>query len=82
MSSQPEVKVGEWIYVSGSVPGLVMGVCPEFLAVGYYQNQAKAVKEDVVWRNDRWEFRTSGPDASYLRGAAEAEVKRGPPPRS
>lgn len=81
MSSQPDVKVGEWISVSG-VDGLVMGVFPEFLAVGYYQNHAKAVKEDVIWRNDRWEFRSSGPDASYLRGAEEAAVKRGPPRRT
>ncbi|MHB0918749.1 MAG: hypothetical protein ACYC1G_13340 [Thiobacillus sp.] len=81
MSSQPYVKVGEWISVSG-VAGLVMGVFPEYLTVGYYQNQAKAIKEEVVWDGAHWKFKSSGPDGSYLHGLEEAAVKRGPPRRT
>ena len=81
MSLRPDVKVGEWISVSG-VDGLVMGVYPEYLAVGYYQNQMKVIKEDVVWGDGHWEFKSSGPNGLYLRGSEEAAVKRGPPRRA
>jgi hypothetical protein len=79
MSSQPDVKVGDWVSVGNGVNGLVMGVYPDHLAVGYYQNQIKAIKEDVVWKNGHWEFKYSGPNGSYLRGSEAATVKRGPP---
>lgn len=81
MTSRPDVKIGEWISVSG-VAGLVMGVFPEYLTVGYYQNQAKAIKEEVVWEGAHWKFKHPGPNGSYLHGSEEAAVKRGPPPKS
>lgn len=83
MSTHPDVRVGDWIVVGDpskqySVDGLVMGVYPEYISVGYYQNQNKAIKEDVVWGDGYWKFRYSGPNGSYLRGSEEAAVKRGP----
>ena len=78
MSSMPEVKVGEWISV-GRVGGLVMGVYSDHIAVGYYQNGSKAIKEDVVWKEGHWAFQYSGPSGSYLRGSEADAVKRGPP---
>ncbi len=49
------------------------------LAVGYYQNNAKAIGEDVVWDGKCWQFKYSGPNGTYLKGELEAIVRRGPP---
>ena len=81
MSSMPEVKIGEWVSIWStpySIKGLVMGISSEYISVGYYQNQVKAVKEDVIWKDNQWHFKSSGPDASYLHGAEAEAVKRGP----
>jgi non-ribosomal peptide synthetase component F len=75
---RPEVNEGQWIRV-GSVDALVMFVGSDHIAVGYYQNRAKAIKEDAVWRGSSWEFRHAGPCGTYLHGSEEAMVKRGPP---
>lgn len=78
MSSQPDVKVRDWISVSG-VDCLVMAVYPECIDVGYYhQNQMKAIKQEVIWEGSHWKF-TSSLEGSYLRGLEEVSVKRGPP---
>lgn len=77
-AERPDVKVGQWITV-GILDALVMAVNSDSIAVGYLQNGAKAVKEDVIWDGKQWKFKTSQPDASYLYGPTEAAVKRGPP---
>jgi hypothetical protein len=87
MDNRPAVKIGDWIVVgkpnSGNfVNGLVMGAYAGYVDVGYYQNCTKAIKEEVVWVDDHWEFKCSGPNGSYLHGSEETAVKRGPPPRS
>lgn len=79
--NKPLVKKGDWIIVGKTINGLVMDVSPEYISVGYHQNGIKAIKEDVVWKNGRWEFMSTGPNGSYLRGPEEAAVKRGPPHR-
>jgi hypothetical protein len=48
------------------------------LSVGYYQNNVKAIKEDVIWKDDRWQFKCSGPNGVYLKGKDAAIVKNGP----
>lgn len=80
MSSQsPAVMVGQWITIGSSIPGYVFQVNGDgSLEVGYYQNRSKAIKETVVWRESRWTFKFQGPNGSYLRGAGEELVKRGP----
>lgn len=55
-----------------------MYVCDEYISVGYYQNRAKTIKEEAIWDGERWQFKSSGPNGSYLRGEEEAAVKRGP----
>ena len=48
---RPHVEEGDWITVgkSNEVVGYVFAVYPDGgLAFGYYQNNAKAIKEDVV----------------------------------
>jgi len=80
MSNRPTVKKDDWIKIGTSrIDALVMHTSEEHISVGYYQNHAKAIKEDVIWDGERWQFEHSGPSGSYLRGAEEAAVKRGPP---
>jgi len=76
----PQVQKGEWIKVGSSgLDGLVVDVHQDgSLGVGYYQNKLKAVKEDVIWNGSFWQFASSDPSGSYLHGAGEAMVKRGP----
>lgn len=78
-SSMPEVKVGEWITIGNSLPGYVLQVNGDgSLEIGYLQNRIKAIKETVVWDEAKWSFKFQGPCGSYLRGADEEIVKRGP----
>lgn len=74
------IREGQWITVGAEhIDGYVFHVfSPAHLGVGYIQNGGKAIKEDVVWRNGRWEFMEALPDGSYLRGPEEALVRRGP----
>ena len=79
MSDAPLVDEGQWILVGSTrINGLVMSVYGDgHLGVGHYQN-SKALKEDVVWDGEQWDFEQSGPSANYLRGSEAAAVKRGP----
>lgn len=66
----PQVTHGQWIRVSDSVDGYVFHVNGDgSLEVGYYQNRLKAIKETVVWNDTQWDFKYSGPNGFYLRGA-------------
>lgn len=79
MSIIPLVKEKTWIRLASGIDAYVFNVISETkLSIGYYQNNLKAVKENVLWKNNQWEFETTGPSGSYLRGADEAIVKRGP----
>ena len=84
---QSKVSAEDWIFIRsengfGGVDGYVFSVSPDGeLSVGYYQNDAKAIKESVIWKDDRWQFKSSGPNGSYLRGNDATIVKNGPPHR-
>lgn len=81
---KPNIREGQWIKIGNpdnfdQIDGYVFNVFPSGeLAVGYYQNKLKAIKEDVIWNGEYWVFKYSGPNGSYLRGHDEAIVKRGP----
>jgi len=81
---QPNVKKGDWIKVKADenslgFDGYIFNIFPDgTLSVGYYQNNIKAIKEDVVWNGKHWKFKYEGPNGSYLRGPDETIVKRGP----
>lgn len=82
----PKVKEGQWIIIGKPSPfcrinnGYVFNVQTDgTLNVGYYQNQTKAIKTEVIWDGEFWQFKNSGPDGSYLRGQEEHIVKQGPP---
>lgn len=75
----PQVLPGSWIRIGKSVDGYVFSISTDgSLEVGYYQNKLKALKETVVWNGEAWEFKYPGQNGSYLRGADEAIVMRGP----
>lgn len=80
----PKVEKGDWIKIKSSesdsgIDGYVLDVfSAEELGVGYYQNNIKAIKENVVWSGSHWKFKYSGPSGSYLKGHEEAIVKHGP----
>lgn len=79
MSVIPLVKEKTWIKLESGIDAYVLKITSENkLSIGYYQNNLKAIREDVVWKNNQWEFENSGPSGSYLRGAEEAVVKGGP----
>lgn len=77
--SPNKVTVGQWIRIANSLDGYVFHVNGDgSLEVGYLQNRLKAIKETVVWNDGKWNFKYLGPNGSYLRGADEDLVKRGP----
>ena len=79
MSVIPLVKEKTWIRLGSGIYAYVFNVISETkISIGYYQNNRTAVKENVLWKDNQWEFESSGPSGSYLRGADEAIVKRGP----
>lgn len=81
---RPTVAVGEWIFLKSEngltgIDGYVFAIHSNGdLSVGYYQNKSKAIKEDVVWKDDRWQFKNSGPNGTYLKGNDATIVKNGP----
>lgn len=76
--SIPNVQVHDWIKV-GNSDALVLRVYgPGSIYVGYYQNRIKAIGEDAIWDGSAWIFKYEGPNGTYLRGAEEAAIKRGP----
>lgn len=84
--SQPEVKLHEWIEVSNR-PACVLRTHDDGgIFVGYCQYRGtkrskpwKAVGEEIVWKNNEWQFKSSGPDGTYLRGKEERIVIDGHP---
>jgi hypothetical protein len=88
MADRPEVRKGEWITIgnpqsSHAQVGLVMDIFNDgTLGVGYYQNRRKAIKSDVIWNGEYWEFKYPGPEGLYLSGVEERRVKEGPPRRT
>ena len=75
----PTVYKDQWIRIGENVDGYVLSNSSDgSLEVGYYQNNLKPIKETVVWNGRAWEFKYSGPNGSYLRGAEAAIVKKGP----
>ncbi|HCS64515.1 MAG TPA: hypothetical protein DIW64_10800 [Cellvibrio sp.] len=78
--SQSKVSVGDWIIVGdANINAYVFNVRSDTeVAAGYYQNGAKAIKEDFFWDGNRWQFKSEGPCGSYLKGHEAAIVINGP----
>jgi hypothetical protein len=81
MMAKPSVKVGDWIKVGQNrIDAYVFNIISDtMVSAGYYQNNAKAIKEEFVWDGETWQFENEGPCGSYLSGSDAAIVKNGPP---
>lgn len=64
----PPIKPGDWISI-GVRDCVVTKIYPDKaladLEVVYLDDLEKAINDDVVWRNDKWEFKHSGPSGGY-----------------
>lgn len=82
---QPKVKERDWITIGkekfiNRIDAYVISIHNDgSLAVGYYQNKLKAIKTNVIWDGEHWQFQSKDIDGVYLRGAEEHIVKQGPP---
>ncbi len=80
----PSIRLHDWIKVKSDnddegQDGYVFKVISNAeLSVGYYQNQSKAIKENVIWTGTHWKFKNDGPSGLHLKGPDESIVKRGP----
>lgn len=80
----PKVKKGQWIKIGkgagliSRIDGYVIDIYPDgTLDVGYYQNDLKAIKQEVTWDGRCWKF-SDGIGGSYLHDRDAAIVKAGP----
>ena len=83
---QKIVEKGSWIKIGDpdsfstyTIDGYVIDTYPDgSLGVGYYQNNIKAIKTDVIWNGKYWQFKQSAPHGVYLHDVEEHIVKNGP----
>jgi hypothetical protein len=83
----PLVRAGDWVRISSPRPlgrkqGYVFAVHEDqTISVGYLDNKGTAVKENLFWNGEYWEFINPDPDTSYLQESDRAIVESGPPHR-
>ena len=72
MLVKPTVKSGDWISFGGGTFRKSAVVCTVYkdssiadIEVVYLDDRDRAINEDMVWKNDKWEFRHSGPGGGY-----------------
>lgn len=79
-----DIKEGQWITIKsennpiGIDAYILKVISKEKLYIGYYQNEFKAIGENVIWNGEYWEFEHPGVSGIYLRGREENIVKKGP----
>lgn len=68
---KPDVNTGEWVSL-GSSPrthAVVTEVYPDSepgrIEVVYLDDRDRAIQEDVVWEEEHWQFKDSGPVGGY-----------------
>lgn len=72
MTEKPFVKPGDWItFGSGSVPKNAV-VCTVYqnsswadIEVVYLDDRDRAINEDMVWKDGKWQFKDLGPSGGY-----------------
>lgn len=72
MSVKPILKPGDWITIgSGAFPkqAVVSTVYddsnPADIEVVYLDERERAINEDMVWKENKWEFLVTGPSGGY-----------------
>lgn len=80
-----DIKVGDWITIgddSGTrtTYGYVFKIYDtENLEIGYVQYSGKAVKDEVTWNGEYWNFKNPDSLGRYLHTQDEHIVLQGPP---
>ena len=72
MTNKPDVKPGDWIsFGSGHRPKNAV-VCTVYkdnalgdIEVVYLDNRDRAINEDMIWKEGKWEFAIEGPCGGY-----------------
>ncbi|MFH1522873.1 MAG: hypothetical protein ABIE43_03585 [Patescibacteria group bacterium] len=70
-SEKPCVELGDWITIGqGTGVRAVVSAVHEDNKMGdievvYLDYQKRAINEDVIWKDDAWEFRTQDPGGGY-----------------
>jgi len=73
MREKPDVKPGDWITLGvRSFLGKDAVVCHIYddsafgdIEVVYLDDRNRAINDDVVWKEDHWEFKQPGPSGGY-----------------
>lgn len=89
MAEKPVVKPGDWItFGSGPIPknATICTVYPNTssadIEIVYLDDRDRAINEDMVWKDGKWQFKDSGPRGGYadnynrLRGYV-TQLRRG-----
>ncbi len=89
MADKPNVKPGDWIsFGSGPLPKDAV-VCNAYedsslgdIEVVYLDDRNRAINEDMVWKDGKWEFKIAGPCGGYADkydrlSAYVAQLRRG-----
>lgn len=71
MGERPEVKPGDWVTIGTSVDKDAV-VCHIYekkeladIKVVYLDDLDRAVNDDLIWKDDHWEFKHPGPSGGY-----------------
>lgn len=72
MSDKPAVKPGDWITFGNGPLSKSAVVCAVYqdaslgdIEVVYLDDRDRAINEEMVWKNNKWEFKYSGPNGGY-----------------
>ena len=89
MTEKPTIKRGDWIsFGSGLLPKHAV-VCTVFkdnsladIEVVYLDDRDRAINEDMIWKDGKWQFKISGPCGGYADNYSRlsdyvAQLRRG-----
>ena len=69
MADKPILKPGEWINLPSGRDAIVSMVYEDTswvdIEVVYLDDRDRAINEDMVWKDGKWQFKISGPCGGY-----------------
>lgn len=72
MAEKPNVTPGDWIIFGSSLSPKSAVVCKVYqdtsfadIEVVYIDDRNRAINEDMVWKDGKWQFKHSGPCGGY-----------------
>jgi len=81
----PTVEPGDWISFGGGIlpkDAVVCSVGSDYIEVVYLDNGKKAISEDMIWKDGKWQFKIEGTNGGYADNSDRlksyvAQLKRG-----